>query len=340
MSIDHSFLSLNLQCFVKSDPFKMKNNLLLILSFLISVSNSFSQQPIDTIYTAKGSVIMYSDRTWQYIEDIEFDGILNHHLHRLVTSMPDLELIQTWDSDVCYTSDRQNDLSKLEDTLWLCVLDGDNSDFVMPFNGQITSRYGFRNSRYHNGIDIDLETGDTVRSAWGGKVRYAKYNEGGFGNLVIVRHHNGLETFYAHLSKISVSPNQVISAGELLGLGGNTGASRGSHLHFEVRFYDAPMNPEEIIDFENNVCKDENLLVHKAIFRPGAKPTDLEEHGENYASTSSKMVATTKKYYKVRRGDNLTRIAGRHGTTVAQLCKLNNLTYRSKIAAGRTLRVR
>lgn len=306
----------------------------------ISAFTSFGQVPVDTIFTSKGSVVMFSDRTWQYQEDLEFDGILNHHLHNLVTSMPDLELIQTWDSDVCYTSDRQNDLSKLNDTIWLCVLNGDDNDFVMPFDGVITSRYGYRRGRYHNGIDIDLETGDEVGAAWDGKVRYAKFNTGGFGNLVIVRHNNGLETFYAHLSKIMVSPNQEVKAGDLLGLGGNTGNSRGSHLHFEVRFYDAPMNPEEIIDFEKKMCKDENLLIHKEIFRPGAKPSDLEEHGENLAMADNKPIASTRKYYKVRAGDNLTKIAARQGTTVAQLCKLNNISYRSKIVVGRTLRVR
>lgn len=310
------------------------------LTFLFVASSVLGQTAVDTIYTPNGTVIMFSDRTWQYQDDLEFDGILNHHLHNMITSMPDLDLIQTWDSDVCYTSDRQNDLSKLTDTIWLCVLNDGDDDFVMPFDGVITSRYGYRKGRYHNGIDIDLETGDEVGSAWDGKVRYAKFNTGGFGNLVIVRHNNGLETFYAHLSEIVVAPNQVVKAGDLLGLGGNTGHSRGSHLHFEVRFYDAPINPEEIIDFENKVCKDENLMVHKAIFRPGAKPTDLEEHGENMASTSNKTVAPSRTYYKVRSGDNLTRIAAKHGTTVAQLCKLNRITYKSKIQVGRTLRVK
>ena len=318
----------------------IKYFLTLTLSFLFITTYLFGQEPVDTIYTAKGSVIMFSDRTWQYQEDLEFDGVLNEHLHNLVTSMPDLDLIQTWDSDMCYTSDLQNDLSKFNDTIWLCVMNDQSENFVMPFDGQITSRYGYRGSRYHNGIDIDLVTGDTVKSAWDGKVRYAKWNSGGFGNLVVVRHNNGLETFYAHLSKINVAPNQEVKAGDLLGLGGNTGASRGSHLHFEVRFYDAPLNPEEIIDFENNVCKDDILMAHKAIFRPGAKPTDIQEHGENLASTSNKAVASTKKYYKVRSGDNLTRIAASHGTTISRLCKLNKISYNSKIIIGSTLRIR
>jgi len=309
-----------------------------LLSFLST--GLFAQEPVDTIFTRKGTVVLFSDRSWQYLEDLEFDGILNEHLHDLISSYSDLNYIQTWDNDVCYTSDRQNDLSKLNDTLWLCVLDDVRADFQMPFDGVVTSRYGYRKGRYHNGIDIDLETGDEVRSAWAGKVRYAKFNEGGFGNLVIVRHYNGLETFYAHLSKLNVVPNQVVEAGQVLGLGGNTGHSRGSHLHFEIRFYDAPMNPEEIIDFDKKFCKQENLFLHKGLFRPGAKPSDAEEHGESYAIASKAQATQSKKYYKVRPGDTLSQIASRNHTTVSKICQLNGIRSTTKLQIGRTLRVK
>ena len=125
------------------------------------------------------------------------------------------------------------------------MVDDIHKDFDCPVQGIVTSRYGYRKGRYHNGIDLNLRTGDTVKAAFSGRVRYAKWNDGGFGNLVIIRHHNGLETFYAHLSKHLVAPDQEVKAGEPIGLGGNTGRSFGAHLHFEVRFYDAPMNPEE-----------------------------------------------------------------------------------------------
>ncbi len=313
----------------------------LFFSLLISITFQFrAQEVVDTINTKNGAIVMFQDRTWQYLEDLEFDGILNHHIHDMLSAIPGLDYIQTWDNDVCYTSDRQNDLSKLNDTLWLCLMNENDNDFKMPFEGIVTSRYGFRSGRYHNGIDIDVETGDTIKSAWSGKVRYAKYNGGGFGNLVIVRHNNGLETFYAHLSKLLVVPNQNVNAGDILGLGGNTGNSRGSHLHFEVRFYDAPLNPEEVIDFTNNKCKDDNLFVHKGIFRPGAKPSDLEEHGESFESGRTVAQSQGRKYHKVRRGDTLTRIAAANHTTVAKLCRLNGLKYNSKIQIGRTIRVR
>jgi|TARA_R110000737_G_scaffold164641_1_gene192296 LysM repeat protein len=317
----------------------LKTLITLSLAVLFSLHTS-AQVVLDTINTKNGAMVMFEDRTWQYLDDLEFDGILNQHLHGIITSIPDLDYIQTWDNDVCYTSDKQNDLSLLNDTLWICLLDDDESGFKMPFDGVVTSRYGYRSGRYHNGIDIDLDTGDTVKAAWSGKVRYSKFNEGGFGNLVIVRHNNGLESFYAHLSKLLVVPNQNVEAGTPLGLGGNTGHSRGSHLHFEVRFYDAPINPEEVIDFENNRCKSDNLFVHKSIFRPGAKPTDLEEHGESLVSAQNVVKSQSRKYHKIRRGDTLTRIAANNHTTVAQLCRLNGLRYNSKIQIGRTIRVR
>jgi hypothetical protein len=282
-------------------------------------------------------MLIYSNRTWEYLEDKGFDGILNPRLHTILTESS-YNFVQNWDNQVCYTSDRKNDLSTLKDTLWLCVLEDEHSEFVSPVPGIVTSRYGPRNGRSHNGIDLDLETGDTVRSCWSGKIRYAKYNEGGFGNLIIVRHYNGLETFYAHLSKMLVVPDQDVKAGEPIGLGGNTGRSYGSHLHFEVRFFDAAMNPEEVIDFEKKVCKDENLFVHKGLFRPGAKPSDVEELGE---SPEEVRIATTNRvYYKVRSGDTLSAIASRNRTTVSKICQLNGIRPTTTLQVGKSLRVK
>jgi murein DD-endopeptidase MepM/ murein hydrolase activator NlpD len=211
----------------------------------------------------------------------------------------------------------------------LCVVDTTHNDFVIPFDGTITSRYGYRRGRYHNGIDIDLRTGDSVVAAFNGKVRYAKFNDAGFGNLVVIRHYNGLETFYAHLSDIKVAVNQEVKAGDFIGLGGNTGHSRGSHLHFETRFYDAPMNPEEIIDFKGKVVRNENLFVHRGLFRPGALPTHI----------ASATVADGAMYYRVRGGDTLSSIARKHRTSVSMLCQLNNIRTTTTLKIGKSLRV-
>src|SRR5690554_5966875 len=199
----------------------------------------------------------------------------------------------------------------------------------MPFDGVVTSRYGYRRGRYHNGIDINLNTGDTVVAAFDGKVRYSKYNRSGFGNLVVIRHYNGLETFYAHLSKLMVVPNQRVKAGDPIGLGGNTGNSYGSHLHFETRFYDAPMNPEEIIDFKNKTIRDPNLFVHNGLFRPGALPSHM---------TASSAMAT-KAYYRIKKGDTLGHIARKNKTTIGNICRLNNMRSTTTLKIGQTLQI-
>lgn len=317
----------------------MKFSLVAILVFFTQFVSA--QGVIDTIQTPEGTMVIYANRTWKYLEDKSFDGVLNESVYNHFVYDSVYHFSQKWDNNVCYTSDRSNDMSKIRDTFWLCVMDESHKDFVMPVPGVVTSRYGFRSGRYHNGIDLDLDIGDTVRAAWAGKIRYAKWNEGGFGNLVVIRHYNGLETFYAHLSKHLVVPDQEVKAGEPIGLGGNTGRSFGPHLHFEVRFFDAPMNPEEVIDFAKKEVKDENLMVHKGIFRPGAKPTDAQVTGESIAAVQAKPVTTAaKKYYKVRSGDTLSEIASRNNTTVSRLCSLNGIKPSTVLQVGRQLRVK
>ncbi len=297
-----------------------------------------AQRALDTIETELGKVVLYSNKTWSFLQISTFDGIMNPRINQLMLAQ-DPSFRHPWSNDVCFTS--RNDMSKLKDTLWLCVNDESDQNFHMPAPGLVTSRYGPRNGRNHNGIDVDLETGDTVYATWSGKVRYAKYNDGGFGNLVIIRHPNGLETLYAHLSKFLVYPDQDIVAGEPIALGGNTGHSYGSHLHFEIRFYDAPMNPEEIIDFTNKDVKNENLFVHKGLFRPGAKPSDYyEDHPAEVVQAPVVVRTPQVRYYKVRPGDTLTEIAARNNTTVSQLCQLNGIKPTTVLQLGRSLRVK
>lgn len=306
-----------------------------IIAFLFLICSSFSvqsQRIMDTLITDEGTMIMFSNRTWTYVEDLDFDGVMNETLHDEVIGDTNMNYIQTWDTDICYTSQLANDVNKLKDTLWLCVEDSANNDeFVMPFDGPVTSHFGWRRGRNHNGTDIDLNTGDTVRAAWSGKIRYAKYNTSGFGNLVVIRHYNGLETFYAHLSKHFTVPNQIVKAGDPIGLGGNTGHSRGSHLHFEVRFYDIPMNPAKIIDFKNKRVKDENLLVHRGLFRGSASNT--------YAASGTAS-SGDKKYHRIRSGDTLSSIARRNRTSVSRICQLNRMRPSTVLQIGRNIRVR
>jgi len=187
---------------------------------------------VDSIPLDNDTLILYSDRSWEYLSNIRFDGILFPELHDLVSDSNTYGLKLDWDTKRVYS--RENDLTKLKDSIWICLGIKNDSSFCMPFEGLMTSKFGYRRSRFHKGVDIDLHTGDPVKCAFDGKVRYAgKAN--GYGNLVVIRHFNGLETYYGHLDKINVMSNDEIKAGDVLGLGGNTGKSTGSHLHFEVR---------------------------------------------------------------------------------------------------------
>ena len=316
----------------------MRSITLLYIFCLFLGFSATAQRALDTIETELGKVVLYSNKTWSFLQISTFDGVMNPRISALMQAQ-DPSFRHPWSNDVCFTS--RNDMSKLKDTLWLCVNDDYDQNFHMPAPGIVTSRYGPRNGRNHNGIDIDLETGDTIYATWSGKVRYAKFNDGGYGNLVIIRHPNGLETLYAHLSKFLVYPDQDIVAGEPIGLGGNTGRSYGSHLHYEIRFYDAPMNPEEIIDFAAKSLKNENLFVHKGLFRPGAKPSDYyEDHPAEVVQAPVVVRTPQVRYYKVRPGDTLTEIAARNSTTVTKICQLNGIKPTTVLQVGRSLRVK
>ena len=156
-------------------------------------------------------MLLYSNKTWTFFNKPVFDGIMNPRIHKIMTNNQDIPYTQFWNNEVCFMS-KDNDLSKLKDTIWLNLNNESNVDFKMPVPGAVTSPYGFRKGRNHNGVDMSLKTGDTIYAVWSGKIRYAKYNDGGFGNLVIIRHHNGLETLSAHLSKFLVFPDQDVVA--------------------------------------------------------------------------------------------------------------------------------
>ncbi len=286
--------------------------------------------PIDTLETAEGTMLIYSDRTWEYLHEQNFDGVMCPTIDALVTTDTNFLYKSYWKTDATITC-TSNDVSAMKDTIWVCTIDTAHTDFAIPFQGRITSRYGRRHGRNHNGIDIDLETGDTIYAAFDGKIRYAQFHERGFGNLVIIRHFNGLETYYGHASKLLVSPWQDVKAGDPIALGGNTGRSTGSHLHFEIRFYDNPINPELVFDFEQNLVNP-NLFVHSGIFRPGSSSSSSSSSSRTYDKTSST--------HKVRSGDTLGKIAGIYGTTVSKLCRLNNMKETDIIHIGQVLKVK
>ena len=191
--------------------------------------------------------------------------------------------------------------------------------FVMPINDVLTSKFGWRDGRMHKGIDIDLQVWDTVVSAFSGMVRVAR-TYSGYGRVVVIRHFNGLETLYAHLHRIKVKPGQIVQAGDLIGLGGSSGHSTGSHLHWEVRFKGAPINPLNFIDYADQKLINPVLVLRKT------------KHG--FAGYPKGSV-----FYTVRNGDYLYKIAAQYGTTVTKLCKLNGIRRNSRLSVGQKLRV-
>lgn len=316
-------------------PIRLFYKVVLTWIILTSASNSFSQIfVIDTLESPGGTVLLYSNYKWEYLHDRLFDGVMNQHLQSLLDADTTFNLINYWDTEVCYNAEaRAMNYDLITDTIWLCAVDSVHKQFVMPVQNVVTSRYGWRKGRMHYGIDLNLNTGDTVYASFSGRVRYAKFNNGGYGNLVVIRHYNGLETYYAHLSQIHVVPNQLVEAGQPIGLGGNTGRSFGAHLHYEVRFYDLPINPELIIDFEKGELIDENIFIHKGLFKPVSQAGSGTSSGGSSSSGGAK-------YHKIKRGDTLSHIAKKHGTTVSKLCKLNGIRETTILREGRTIRVR
>lgn len=191
--------------------------------------------------------------------------------------------------------------------------------FVYPFNGTFTSGYGWRDSAFHRGIDIDLNRGDTVRAAFTGMVRFAG-KQGGYGNVVIVRHYNGLETVYAHLWKIKVKPGDIVTSGQLLGLGGNTGHSTGTHLHFEMRFRGVAINPAYIISIQERKLHCEKIALVRT--------------KQGYAVRPHNVV-----YHIVQRGDNITKIAQQYGRTVKDIRTFNGWDGNPRLKQGQQVRV-
>ncbi len=220
----------------------------------------------------------------------------------------------------------------------------DLSNFTMPCDGFMTSNFGRRGSRrYHYGVDLKARTGDTIYAAFDGKIRVKNYDRGGYGNYIVIRHINGLETVYGHLSKFLTKENQYVRSGQPIGLAGNTGRSFGSHLHFETRFLGNPINPNFIVDFKNKVCHRDEYLVTNSSYRKTSKSSSsFDRSGSNYVRSSksnNKYVSGNVKYHRIKKGDTLGAIARRYGVSVKKICNLNNITSRTTLRAGKSLRV-
>lgn len=279
--------------------------LALILLPVMAFAQRNPDAVIDTVETRNGTVLLYKNHSWEYLENepvmmsIEEDstGLFNNQ----------------WINDQIFAYKIQRD--SIKDTV--LVLCDSLHPFVMPVYG-----YLFRGFTYtHKGLDIKLNRGDTVRAAFGGVVRYAKYNRGGFGSLVIVRHYNGLESYYAHNSKIVVKVNQVVKAGDPLALGGSSGRSRGPHCHFELRYKDIPLDPLRVIDYDKQKLIAVSFPVTKKVFYPN-------DYDVNAV------------YHKIKSGDTIGKLAKKYHNSIKEICAMNKIKTTTKLRVGSTIRVR
>lgn len=257
------------------------------------------------------------DKQMQFVDSIALRNMLLNESYLY----PSEELYPEWDN-----RSRVHYNGKLPDSLRI-----DLREFVMPTkNVKITDIFGYRSRRrrVHNGLDIKVQKGDTIYAPFSGKVRITAYQRRGYGHYIVLRHNNGLETVYAHLSKKLVKENQVVKAGDPIGLGGNSGRSTGAHLHFETLICGKPINPALMFDFKNQDVTGDFYVYRK------------NKHQSVDPKTGKVVDSDLQQYHRVRSGDNLSKIANKYGVSLSQIYKLNKMNARSVIRPGQQIRYR
>ena len=259
----------------------------------------------------KGQDQLLCSDSWVYLDQHTF-------LEKEYVSSKDYYAI--WDSE--NVNPYSYDIKQFEDTVTISLVQEDKT-WCMPLRGdiRINSAFGSRRWRWHHGIDLDLEIGDTIYTVSEGVVRIAKYNRRGYGNYVAIRHLNGLETLYAHLRKSFVKIGDTLPSGAPLGIGGNTGRSRGPHLHFEIRYQGYAFNPSDIFNFKEK--KLHNLT------------TSITQ--KNYQSFIKYI---QRKYVTIQSGDSLWHLSRKYHTSIPMLCRINDISRNTILRIGKKIRIR
>lgn len=260
------------------------------------------------------------EEDFEELEEAESLVAITEELHINKDWLSLHDYFATWDSR--NINPYEIDAAKFADTVSLYLIDSllEHSWSPPLEDMHVTSDFGFRGYRWHYGTDIRLKTGDSVRTVFDGIVRIKKYDPRGYGYYLLVRHKNGLETLYGHLSKQMVEVGDEIKAGDVIGLGGSTGRSSGPHLHFEFRYQGNPVNPGEIYDFKHNALSADSLTISPETFA--------------YVKEARKI-----HFHKVRRGDTLSGISRRYGVSMNKVCSLNGIKKTSVLRVGQRLRI-
>ena len=236
------------------------------------------------------------------------------------SEIPSNTMYQKWDNKAIFSYGEE--ICKNDSSLLLTLTDKKHfCDYAAPLkNPLVTSNFGWRKGRAHTGIDLDLQVWDPVAAAFDGMVRVAYYHPA-YGRVVVIRHYNGLETLYAHLHRFKVKSGDIVEAGQIIGLGGSSGHSTGSHLHFEVRFKGKPLNPKHLISFKENKLVSDSILMVKQKWNYSAVPLGVE-------------------YHTIKSGDFMYKIANRYGISVNELCELNGMRRNSILRIGKKIRIK
>ena len=315
----------------------------IVKTFVLTVLFTFAGQQVSAqdLLARQAPV----DKKMKTVDTLTFQQLLD----REYAGLPAQDLYADWDNKYAHRATQLPDQFKV-----------DLRDFCMPTPSRvITSNFGARWGRQHKGLDIKVYTGDTIRAAFSGVVRIVRYEPKGYGNYVVIRHDNGLETIYGHLSKHLIKENVRVKAGDVIGLGGSTGRSTGSHLHFETRLCGVALNPALMFDFRaQDVTGDYYVYRRNSYGNESAEATRLRgvqgSGSYNPADVNSTAVAQnrqvasakkgntaksgTRKVHKVKNGETLYRIATKYGVSVDRLRQLNGLKKNANIRPGQLIR--
>ena len=289
---------------------------------------------VDTLEIGDGRLclVLKDDHTWYYIKN-------------LAVIAKDSTFVNDW--EVNSLAAYKEPLDSLPYRCSIPLVDS-ASVFTCPYVRAVYSKFGYRRGRRHQGVDLPLPVGTPVKVAFDGRVRAAMYSKG-YGNLVVVRHENGLETYYGHLSKRLVEPGDWVHSGDVIGLGGSTGRSTGPHLHFETRYRGFAFDPQWIIDFEAGELRKNVFVLRRSYLDASSRyvPQSIDEEEEIYATDEAieaeeKRIAAEKaamRWHTVRSGETISGIAIKNGVSQAKIKELNPGLNINKIRVGQKIRV-